>query len=91
MNDIPDAPWIKYADTNGMPPDGHEGRDLRYRIEVKETDKSITRETFNDYDSALSFYKECVADDVLIVKFSRIDNDGDTVEMLKYFDREDEE
>ena len=89
MNGIPDAPWIRYADTNGVPPcDYDESKEVYYAI-VEELDGTTTRETFYDYDSALEFFKQCVEEGVSSVEIKRVYGDLDS-ELLDYYEKEDD-
>lgn len=89
MNGIPDAPWIRYADTNGVPPcDYDEGEEVYYAI-VEELDGSTTMETFDDYDSALDYFKSCVEEGVISVEIKRVYGDLDS-ELLDYYEKEDD-
>lgn len=89
MNGISDAPWIRYADTNGVPPcDYDEGEEVYYAI-VEELDGTTTRETFYDYDSALDFFKQCVEEGVISVRIDRCYGDLDS-EILDYYEKEDD-
>lgn len=89
MYDIPDAPWIRYADTNGVPPSSYSEYKNRYRVEAVETDGSENRETFDDANSALDFYRQCVADGVLSVECWSIDSDGNHIDLIKCYEKED--
>lgn len=92
MYEIPDAPWIKYADTNGVPPGRYSDEpSYRYRVETVEMDGRELREIFNDESSALDFYQQCVTDGVLTAECWRIDSDGDKVELIEYYEKEEEE
>lgn len=88
--DIPDAPWIKYADTNGVPPSSYSEYKSRYRVKTVETDGSENRETFDDEAMALDFYQQCVKDKVLSVELWSIDGDGDHIDLIKFYEKEDE-
>lgn len=90
MIDIPDAPWIRYADTNGVPPGDYEERKNRYRVKTVETNSYANTETFDDEGLALNFFQQCVADGVLSVECWRIDGDGDNIELIEFYEKEDE-
>lgn len=90
MAGIPDAPWIRYADTNGVPPSSYSEYKNRYRVETVETDGSENRETFDDEGLALDFYQQCVKDEVLSVELWSIDSDGDHIDLIKFYEKEDE-
>lgn len=88
---IPDAPWIRYADTNGVPPSRYSEYKLRYRVEATEVDGTTYKETFDDLELALDFYKQCVADNnMLTADCWSIDGDGDTVDLIECYEKEDE-
>lgn len=89
---IPDAPWIKYADTNGVPPGRYNDEpSYLYCVETIETDGREQRETFNDESSALDFYRQCVTDGVLTAECWRIDGDDDEVDLIEYYEKEDKQ
>ena len=90
MNGIPDAPWIIYADTNGVPPCDYSEYKNRYRVETVETDGSTNRETFDDIDEALNFYRQCVADGVNSVDCWSIGSDGELIDLVDCYEKEDD-
>lgn len=89
--DIPDAPWIKYADTNGVPPSSYSEYKSRYRVETVESDGSTNRETFDDRDMALDFYQRCVENGVLSADCWSIDGDGDLIDLIECYEKKDEQ
>lgn len=90
MVNLPDAPWIRYADTNGDPYGGYSDYKSRYRVETVEEDGSTNSETFDDRDQALDFYKQCVEDGVLSVDCWSIDGEGDHIDIIACYEKEDE-
>lgn len=87
---IPDAPWIRNAETYGDPSGRCKEYKLRYRVEATEVDGTTYKETFDDYVLALDFYKQFEADDVLTAELWSIDGDGDVVELLECYEKEEE-
>ena len=87
---LPDAPWIKYADTNGIPPNEYSEYKSRYRVETVETDGSENSEPFDDKDTALDFFQQCVADGVLTAELWSIDSYGDRINLIELYEKEDE-
>lgn len=89
MNGIPDAPWIRYADTNGVPPYECDNEES-YIAVVEELDGSTTTESFNDYDSAADYFKSCIEEGVISVIIKRCYGDANG-ELLDYYDNDEED
>ena len=88
---IPDAPWIRKADNNGLPSNSDYDCERYYRVETVEANGLTTRESFDDFRQAKDFYYQCLADNVITVELWRIGQDGDSVDLIECFENDNQD